>query len=102
MKRRILVADDEEFCLSATQAVLKQIGIDVASRVDFCISGSEAVDLIKLAYRNSMDYQLILTDFAMPGMDGLEATKQIRRFLKEEQGIERENQPPIIGITGHV
>ena len=39
---RILVIDDEEFCLSAMRAVLFSQGIDVDFQVEFCITGKEA------------------------------------------------------------
>ena len=48
-------------------------------------------------YENGMQYQVILIDFSMPVMDGIEATTQIRRFL-EQSGEET----CIIGVTAHV
>ena len=38
----------------------------------------------------------------MPGMDGIQATSEIRRMLQKDYQIALENQPKIIGITGHV
>ena len=38
----------------------------------------------------------------MPVMDGIEATREIRLLLSNQYSIARENQPKIIGITGHV
>ena len=70
--------------------------------MDFCMSGEEAVKQVKKAYKNNMAYKIIFTDFSMPGMDGIQATSEIRKFLKEEQNLSLENQPTIIGITGHV
>jgi CheY-like chemotaxis protein len=48
-------------------------------------------------YENGMRYKIILTDFSMPVMDGIEATTKIREFLKE-----RGEKTCIIGVTGHV
>ena len=48
--------------------------------------------------KNGFAYNLILTDFSMPVMDGIESTRRIREFLREFNG----QQPKIIGITGHV
>ena len=41
-------------------------------------------------------YSLIITDFNMPEMNGIEATKAIRQFLTKENQF-----PKIVGITGH-
>ena len=49
-----------------------------------------------------MKYKLILTDFKMPITDGIEATKQIRALLSNTYKISLEDQPKILGITGHV
>ena len=48
-----------------------------------------------------MTYDLILTDFQMPIMNGVEATFQIRNHLSQLD-IDLEDQPKIVGITGHV
>ena len=45
---------------------------------------------------------LIFTDFSMPIMDGVEAAGKIREFYEVEAKVEREKQPKIIGVTGHV
>lgn len=72
---RVLVVDDEEFCLKALSAMLKNLDFDVSHQVDFCIDGREAVETIKSAYSKGFEYSLILTDFHMPFMNGIEATK---------------------------
>lgn len=59
-------------------------------------------DKVIEAYENGMSYGLIFTDFSMPVMNGIDATKQIRKYLKTKQNIPRNLQPIIIGITGHV
>jgi CheY-like chemotaxis protein len=41
---RILVVDDEEFCISTMRSYLSQLGVNVNSQVDFCINGEEAVN----------------------------------------------------------
>ena len=45
---------------------------------------------------------MIFTDFQMPILDGISATYQMREVMTEDFKIEREDQPKIIGITGHV
>ena len=39
LKNRVMVVDDEEFCLSAVKAMLALCGLDVNRMVDFCING---------------------------------------------------------------
>ena len=93
--------DDEEFCISAMKSYLFALGIPVESQVDFCINGQEAIDQIKNAYKFGISYKIILTDFSMPVKNGIEATRDIRKFFGSVNVL-RENQPKIIGITGHV
>ena len=39
---RIMVVDDEEFCISSMRAILHSQGINVDYQVDYCINGKEA------------------------------------------------------------
>ncbi len=65
----VLVADDNEVAQRLCRRVLEKAGHKVLTASD----GQEAV---KLALENSPD--MILMDVAMPGMDGLEAMRQIK------------------------
>ena len=49
-----------------------------------------------------MSYGFIFTDFSMPIMNGIDATKNIRDYLLKDKKIPRQYQPIIVGITGHV
>ena len=95
-KNRILVVDDEEFCIAAMRALLFKMGIDIQYQVDYAINGLEALSLVEEIQRNNMSYQLIFTDFNMPVMNGIEATSKIR------EKFNMIDQPCIIGVTGHV
>lgn len=44
---RILVVDDEEFCIAAMKALLLKIGVDIQYQVDYCINGLEAIHMIE-------------------------------------------------------
>ena len=48
-----------------------------------------------------MTYQIIFTDFNMPIMNGIESTRQIRNYFQTEMKLEKDQQPLIIGVTGH-
>ena len=95
---RILVVDDEEFCLTSMKALLLKFRINIDYQVDYCITGLEAVNLIKEMSQKGIFYKLILTDFCMPVMDGIKSSKKIRAYLRNH-GYE---QPIIVGVTGHV
>ena len=75
---KILVVDDEEFCISAMKGLLFKAGINLEFQVDFCISGIQALELIKKMYSQGMKYKIIMTDFNMPGMNGIKETFLIR------------------------
>jgi CheY-like chemotaxis protein len=69
LSRTVLVADDNEVAQRLCRRVLEKAGHRVLTASD----GQEAVNL---ALANPLD--MILMDVAMPGMDGLEAMRQIR------------------------
>lgn len=69
-----MVIDDEEFCLESIKVMLKKAGIDTDNQVDFCITGKEGLKILKHRYRSGFSYDLILTDFMMPVMNGIEST----------------------------
>jgi CheY-like chemotaxis protein len=65
----VLVVDDEPVNCEVATAILQ----GVFDKVDVARDGNEAV---RMAGQNA--YQLILMDLQMPGIGGLEATRQIR------------------------
>jgi DNA-binding response OmpR family regulator len=80
----ILVVDDDYQIRSLLQLVLADAGFAVVVASD----GSEGIEA---ALKENPD--LIITDAAMPGMDGIEMVKRLRAFDKFEK-------LPIIMITG--
>ena len=69
---RVLVVDDSVLCQHALCAVVTATpGFEA---VGLASSGREALDLVSLA-----DAQLVLLDVRMPGVDGIETARRIRR-----------------------
>ena len=71
---------------------------------DQAFNGLEALDAVRKDFEenqkkggNFTSYKLILMDCQMPFMDGYEATRQIRQFIKKAGA----KQPIISAITGH-
>ena len=79
----VLVIDDDRIALEHAQIVLGQIGI----RCDTAESGWEGVDKVRVRHGRRNDYNLILIDWRMPEMDGIETTRQIRAIVGHDTPI---------------
>lgn len=80
---RILVVDNnKDLCLSALES-LKEIGLEA----EYALSGEEAVEMVQKRHGTREQYQIVLLDWKMPGMDGLSTTKEIRKLLGDETPI---------------
>ena len=71
----VLVADNnEDLCQSAVFS-LKEIGINA----EWALSGKMAIEMVKKRHQEDNDYQIVLLDWKMPDMDGLETMREIRK-----------------------
>jgi len=86
-KFRVLLVEDDATNQRLAAHFLKRL----SCQVDMAANGFEAVVLAGQA-----SYDLIFMDCLMPGMDGLEATREIRRAENEAERV------PIIAVTANV
>jgi signal transduction histidine kinase/ActR/RegA family two-component response regulator len=81
---RILVVDDDPIVAAGTVAMLEDLGHSAAEAT----SAARALDLL----RSHPDIELVITDYAMPGMNGTDLAAVIRRM---RPGL------PIVIATGY-
>lgn len=79
----VLVIDDDVVACEHAKLVLGQVGI----KCDTAMSGEEGLEMIKLRHARREPYNLILVDWKMPEMDGIETTRQIRDLIGPESAI---------------
>ena len=76
----VLVVDDEAVAAEHARLVLDEVGI----RADTCRSGKEALHMLELQQAKHTPYNMVLLDWKMPEMDGLETARQIRQHFTGE------------------
>ncbi len=79
----VLVIDDDPIACEHARVVLGQAGIDTET----ALSGKEALEMVRLRIARREPYQLIIVDWHMPDMDGVEVTRHIRSIIGDETAI---------------
>ncbi|MCM1187753.1 MAG: response regulator [bacterium] len=72
---RILAVDDEEVVGRNVQLTMEGTGV----AVDYVLDGKTALSRIREAEEEKQPYNIVLLDWKMPGMDGLETARRIRQ-----------------------
>jgi len=88
---KVLLVDDINTNLKVGKGLLKQYEV----HVDLCTGGKEAIEAVV-----SGDYDLVLMDHMMPGINGVDATRHIRGFAAAGMG-EKYAKVPIIALTAN-
>ena len=83
MPRRVLVIDDDEMMLNTLQDLLYRGGYEVLSTAD----GPQGITIFKERHP-----ELVLLDFGLPSMNGLEVLRKIRDL---------DAQARVVVVTGH-
>jgi CheY-like chemotaxis protein len=94
---RVLLAEDNDINALLARRLLEKAGCEVK----LCVNGREAVD----AFRRVLEgreaaFDVVLMDAHMPVLDGLEATRLIKKLYAEQPGGAR-TPPPIIAVTAN-
>jgi twitching motility two-component system response regulator PilH len=98
-KKRILVVDDNRMLAMTAERVLQKQGYETAS----ALNGPEG-----LQKAQQWKPDLIILDIVMPGMDGYEVSRQLKRypdtvdipiiFLSSKGNTDETEGPPIVGL----
>lgn len=73
----VFVVDDDKIACLNTSSCLREIGINSE-----CVySGSEAIEKVRQHHLAEKEYFAVIIDLKMPQMNGIETTRQIRRFV---------------------
>ena len=85
----VLVIDDDRIACEHAQLILGQVGVSC----DSALSGPDGIELVRMRHARREDYNLLLIDWKMPDMDGVETARQIRSIVG--------NDMPIIILTSY-
>ena len=75
----VLVADDDQMSVESTVDILENLGM----KAEGVLSGKEAVERVVCCHEENQDYNAVILDWKMPGMDGVETAREIRTKVGE-------------------
>ncbi len=102
----LVVDDDEQLCISATDS-LKEIGVNA----EWTFDGETALKKIEERSKKNDDYHIILLDWKLPGIDGIETAREVHKIVGDNVPIilisaydwsEIEDDAKEAGVTGFI
>lgn len=72
-----LIVDDDIIICRHTKQVLS----DMRVKAEYVVSGADAISAVRSKWEKKSNYDVILVDWKMPDMDGIETTKEIRKIV---------------------
>jgi len=90
---RILVVDDDLISQKLLNVILTDFGT-----VEVADNGEKAIELVKKSFIQKNYYNIVFLDIMMPGMDGHETLRELRK-LEEQEGIQLGNGMKIAMVT---
>ena len=79
----VLVIDDDPVACEHARLILGQVGVSC----DTALTGAEGFEMVRMRHARREPYNLILVDWKMPEMDGIETTRRIRSVIGHESAI---------------
>ena len=76
----VLVADDDEMSLESAMDILERLSM----QVEGVLSGEAAVERVSARHHAQQDYNAVILDWKMPGMDGVETARAIRSEVGDD------------------
>jgi len=74
----VLVVDDDESVLQSAQAALSSLD----AHVEVASSGAQALEMVGARHNRRDDYSVVIVDWKLPDMDGIEVTRRMRSLDK--------------------
>ena len=81
--------DDDPIACEHARLILGQVGVSC----EMALSGAEGLQMAKVRHARREPYNLILVDWRMPDMDGVETARRIRDAVG--------NETPVIILTSY-
>ncbi len=79
----VLIIDDDPIAGEHAKVELEKVGINY----EIASSGEQAIEMVRLRNARRDSYNLILVDWKMPEMDGIETTQRIRNIIGDDSAI---------------